>query len=161
MEAQRRFYAYDHLKELRQLVAKAEAPEKISRLIQVYQDTLGYRIVQEAETAKIALGVEAHHTAQINLKAELLDIPISQAQMEEAIEFPLRSITQLVQESIRQAGTQPDVVYITGGSAQSPILRQALKAVLPDTPIASGDFDGSVTYGLARWAKVCFRLSSR
>ncbi|MFK0572380.1 Hsp70 family protein [Endozoicomonas sp.] len=157
VEAQRRFYVYDNLKTLKQLVGKAKEPEKVSRLIQVYQDRLGYRIVQEAEDTKIALGQTSHSTARVNLTTELLEIPVSVAQMEDAIENPLRSIKTLVQESMIQSGVKPDAVYITGGSARSPILRKALKSVLQDTPIVSGDFDGSVTSGLARWADICFK----
>lgn len=88
---------------------------------------------------------------------EFLEIPVSVAQMEESIARSLRSIKGLVQESMKQSGVKPDVIYITGGSARSPILRKAVQSVLTDTSIISGDFDGSVTSGLARWADICFK----
>ncbi|WP_062263697.1 molecular chaperone [Endozoicomonas arenosclerae] len=157
VEAQRRFYAFNNLSDLKQTVARAESPEKVGRLLRVYQDTLGYRIIQEAENTKIALGEQPAYNAQIDLKTELLDIPVDAAQMEEAIATPLRGITSLIQDSIVQAGVKPDSVYITGGAARSPILRAAVAEVLPDIPIANGDFDGSVTSGLARYAEHCFK----
>ncbi|WP_236631541.1 FGGY-family carbohydrate kinase [Endozoicomonas numazuensis] len=157
VEAQRRFYAYDNLGVLKQTVAKAEHPEKVGRLLRVYQDTLGYGIIQEAENTKIALGESGLHTALIDLKTEQLSIPVDVDEMEEAIVTPLRGITSLVTESIKQAGVRPDSIYITGGSARSPIIRKALAEVLPDTPIVNGDFDGSVTSGLARYAELCFK----
>ena len=157
VEAQRRFYAYDNRKELQILAANAQSPEKVSRLLRVYDDTLGHRIIQEAENAKIALGKTDNYSAAIDLKTEMLDIPVSVLQMEEAITAPLADIANLVRESIIQSGTEPDVVYITGGSARSPILRETIKAALSDVPIVSGDFEGSVTSGLARWADLCFR----
>lgn len=157
VEAQRRFYAHDNLNTLKQLVINAKKPDMVSRLVQVYENTLGYQIVQEAEYTKIALGQMNNTTASVDLTTELLEIPVSVAQMEDAIANSLRSIKTLVQESITQSGVKPDVVYITGGSARSPILRTAIKSILQDTPIVSGDYDGSVTSGLARWADLCFK----
>lgn len=157
VEAQRRFYAHDNLKALTRLVANAKEPEKVRRLIQVYQNTLGHRIVQEAEDTKIALGGMDQYTSTIDLTSELLTIPVNVSQMQDAIESALRGIKKLIQESLVQSGVKPDVVYITGGSARSPILREAIQSVLHDTPIVSGDFDGSVTSGLARWAELCFQ----
>ena len=48
------------------------------------------------------------------------------------------------------------MVYLTGGSARSPLIRRALAQQLPGTEIAGGDDFGSVTAGLARWAQVIF-----
>ena len=50
-----------------------------------------------------------------------------------------------------------DVIYLTGGSARSPLIKKALAQQLPGIPIAGGDDFGSVTAGLARWADVVFR----
>ena len=50
----------------------------------------------------------------------------------------------------------PDVVFMTGGSAYSPILRNAISSVIPDVPIVNGDNFGSVASGLARWSKIVF-----
>ena len=51
---------------------------------------------------------------------------------------------------------KPDVIYLTGGSARSPLIKKALAEQLPGIPIAGGDDFGSVTAGLARWAQVVF-----
>lgn len=51
----------------------------------------------------------------------------------------------------------PDVVYLTGGSARSPLLRALLQQQLPGIPLVSGDDFGSVTAGLTRWANILFR----
>ncbi len=78
--------------------------------------------------------------------------------MAEAVEAPpFNKIRALINDIQRQAATKPDVVYLTGGSARSPMLRQSIKAVFPDIPIVSGDYFGSVTAGLARWSDLCFR----
>ena len=46
---------------------------------------------------------------------------------------------------------------MTGGTARSPILRQCIEQQLPNIPIVSGSYFGSVTAGLARWGERCYR----
>mgnify|MGYP000011730197 CR=1 FL=1 len=157
VNAQRSFYAYENLDALKQLKIEARHPEKIARLIQVYQKSLGHMVVGEAEKAKIALSDAQQCTASINLLNEVVDVPLMLEQMEQAITEPMRQVNGLIRDILEQSDVKPDVVYITGGSSRSPVIRKAVKALLPDTPIVSGNYMGSVTEGLARWADLCFR----
>jgi hypothetical chaperone protein len=43
-------------------------------------------------------------------------------------------------------------VYVTGGSGQSPIIRQAIAQTLGDIAVVDGDHFGSVASGLTVWA---------
>ena len=63
----------------------------------------------------------------------------------------------LAEDAITSAGTQPDIIYLTGGSAQSPLLKQALQQTLGDIPMLNGDNFGSVTSGLTKWADKLFK----
>ena len=76
---------------------------------------------------------------------------------EQAIERPLQKIIGLLTETIAQGQTRPDVVYVTGGTGQSPSVRRAVRAALGDIPIAQGDAFGSVVSGLAYWAEKIYR----
>lgn len=118
---------------------------------------MGYVLVKEAEKTKIALGDSPNHSASINLRTEQIEIPISWEQMKEAIQAPTQKIKALVEEAVKQGGIQPDVVYMTGGSARSPVLRDAVSSILPNSPIVSGNYFGSVTSGLARWSDLYFK----
>ena len=62
-----------------------------------------------------------------------------------------------VQLALENSSEKPDIIYLTGGSARSPLIKNALAEQLPGIPIAGGDDFGSVTAGLARWAQVVFR----
>jgi hypothetical chaperone protein len=84
-------------------------------------------------------------------------IPLTPEAISAAIEEPVNRIKRLIEEVLAQSAVKPDVIYVTGGSARSPILREAVKNVLPETEIVSGNYFGSVTAGLARWADLCFR----
>ena len=81
---------------------------------------------------------------------------ISQQGLEEALNQPLARIMEQVKLALESSHETPDVIYLTGGSARSPLIKKALAAQLPGIPIAGGDDFGSVTAGLARWAQVVF-----
>lgn len=157
VEAQKAFYSRANLSALTRLQQDAKEPEKIARLLEVYHQTLGYSLVRKAEEAKIALSDNSAYLAQIALISNVLEINIQQEQMVEAIESPKSKMIELVKEAVIQGGVQPDAVFITGGSARSPILHQAIAQELPNIPIVKGDDFGSVTAGLARWAETCFK----
>ncbi|MDU0352663.1 molecular chaperone [Paraglaciecola aquimarina] len=154
--AQKTFYSRSNLRTLKAMQSSATQPDKLARLIEVYQNTLGHSIVAEAERVKIALSDCGNYTATIQLPSDSLSIPVSLQQMEKSIYWPVRKIQKLVKETLAQAATQPDEIFITGGSARSPIVRETIKSVVGDVPIANGDYVGSVTSGLARWADLCF-----
>ncbi len=156
VSAQAKFFAKENLKDLKHLHKEAAEPEKLARLLSVYHDTLGYSLVKKAEEAKIALSDSQVFTAQLKVLSELIDVDIRLEEMIEAIEVPKSKMVELVSEAVTLGGTKPDVIFMTGGSARSPILRSAVEQVLPNIPVVSGNYFGSVTAGLARWAKVCF-----
>lgn len=154
--AQTEFYSASNFKALDQLRRDAAEPEKLLHLLRVYHETLGYQLVRKAEECKIALSDAPSYRVELDSLSELLDVSVSQQDMAAAIESPRVKMSQLVTEAIQQSGKKPDVVYMTGGTARSPILRACIEQQLPDVPVVSGSYFGSVTAGLARWAEHCF-----
>ncbi|OEF24244.1 molecular chaperone [Vibrio rumoiensis] len=154
--AQKDFYEVANLKALKLLQKEAQEPEKLARLLAVYQHTLGYQIVRKAEETKIELSDSDKHSLIMPVASEMLKMDIDLQQMIEAVDTPTQKMMDLVTEVMAQASKKPDVIFMTGGSARSPFLRQALEAQLPNVPIVSGNYFGSVTAGLARWAQTVF-----
>ncbi len=157
VSAQAKFFSRENLADLKRLHKEAREPEKLARLLAVYHDTLGYSLVKKAEEAKIALSDTARAIAQIKVLSELLEVEIQREAMIEAIDVPKTKMIELVTEAVTLGGVTPDVIFMTGGSARSPILRAGVEQALPNVPIVSGNYFGSVTAGLARGAQVCFR----
>ncbi|WP_133471452.1 molecular chaperone [Paraglaciecola marina] len=155
--AQKTFYSRANYRELKSMQSSAKQPDKLARLIEVYDNTLGHSIVAEAERTKVALSSKDSFTANLQLASENIAIPVSAQQLEKSIYRPVLKIQKLVQETLAQTHVQPDEIFITGGSARSPLLRAAIKSVVGNIPIANGDYEGSVTSGLARWADLCFK----
>ncbi|WP_026344687.1 molecular chaperone [Oceanimonas smirnovii] len=147
------FYSAANGRFLQQLVRDAAEPALVSRLLRVQKHKLSYRVVNAAEQSKIAF------TEQTRQRIELCDIDnnlsleLSRDDFAQACQRELGRITSLMQSAITEAGTQPEVVFVTGGTAKSPVLKRFLQRAFPHTPIVVGDHFGSVTAGLTRWAR--------
>ena len=157
VQAQRQFYSQENYKQLKLLSKQVSEQHNLLRLLEVHQGTLGYAIVREAEQAKISLSNKTSCRAEIQLIKEILCCNITRGQVEQALSTPIEKMTALVTEAIKQGSTNPDVIYLTGGSARSPIITKAIESMVPNTPVVGKDYFGSVTSGLARWAALIFK----
>ncbi|WP_024142787.1 molecular chaperone [Salmonella enterica] len=151
------FYSSANGRLLNDLVRNARAADKVALLLTIWRQRLSYRLVRCAEESKIALSGQADVTARLPFISDDLAVAISQQGLEAALDQPLARILEQVQLALDSAQEKPDVIYLTGGSARSPLIKKALSEQLPGIPVAGGDDFGSVTAGLARWAEVVFR----
>jgi hypothetical chaperone protein len=62
-----------------------------------------------------------------------------------------------MQDAVHQAGVTPDLIFVTGGSAKSPVIREAVSQVMGEIPLLDGDHFGSVVSGLTEWAQRIYR----
>ncbi|ACS85411.1 molecular chaperone [Musicola paradisiaca] len=154
--AQNEFYSAACGKLLRELVQTAREPAQVQHLLTVWRQRLSYRLVRLAEEQKIALSEQPHSQATLSFINDALSTQISVGQLQDAIEQPLEHIRLQLERVQETSHTKPDIIYLTGGSARSPLLRTAITQSLPGVPLASGDDFGSVTAGLARWAQTLF-----
>ncbi|HCJ6374886.1 molecular chaperone [Citrobacter sp. RHBSTW-00671] len=155
--AQSDFYSAANGRLLNDLIRDAREADKVALLLKVWRERLSYRLVRSAEESKIALSDQTNVTAALPFISDALATAISQQGLEAALNQPLARILEQVQLALDNAQEKPDVIYLTGGSARSPLIKKALAEQLPGIPIAGGDDFGSVTAGLARWAEVVFR----
>ena len=142
---------------LEQLQRDCAEPQLIERLIRLRENKQNQQLVRSAEESKIALSEQDPVAPDLSYIEPGLTTQISAVQLEQAIARPLERITRLMEEAIAQAGEQPDVIFVTGGSARSPLIRQAVASTLGDIPILDGDHFGSVTAGLTEWADKIYR----
>lgn len=137
---------------LNQLLLDCSEPHLIKRFIKLRNDKQNYHLVRSAEQAKIALSSTDLHNIDLAYIEAGLATAVGRDDFASAIERPLQKMTDLMDEAVKQAGCLPDLIFITGGSAQSPVLRQAIEQKLGKIPVLDGDHFGSVTAGLTRWA---------
>lgn len=138
--------------DLKALRHEADRPELIDRMIRVIHDRQGHALAMEVERVKIALSGDA--AARLML-APLTGGPNPMARrdrFEAAVEAPVARIATLIGQTLAEAGLGADrigTVFLTGGSAQLPVLRATVAAALPAARLATGDMLGSVGTGLA------------
>lgn len=150
------FYSQANYRYLQTLQRDTTQPDIFARLLKVHQQKLSHRLVNGAEQAKISLTELDSQSICLDDLAENLQVDVDRALMLQASSAQLKQIGQLMQECVLQANCQPDVIFVTGGTAKSPVLHKFLSEQMPNIPVIVGDHFGSVTVGLARWAEKIF-----
>ncbi|PSJ48189.1 molecular chaperone [Zobellella endophytica] len=153
---QTEFYSAANGRFLQQLIRDAEHPRLLRRLLTVQQQKLSYRVVNAAEQSKIALTDQMQQQVDLSDIDDGLTVNLDRDGFAKACKRELNAIAALMADAITQANCQPDVVFVTGGTAKSPVLNQFLKQQFQHTPIVIGDHFGSVTAGLTRWARTIY-----
>ncbi|OUR63044.1 molecular chaperone [Colwellia sp. 39_35_sub15_T18] len=154
---QTEFYSAKNRRELMQLSRDAKETAIIERLITVHDHKLSYQLVNAAEQAKIALSELDSQEVRLDYIDDGLQATLDKNILAQANQRTLASIGELMQATVEQAQCQPDVIFVTGGTAKSPVLSNFIQQQMPHTPIIIGDHFGSVTSGLARWAEKTFK----
>ncbi len=154
---QTEFYSAKNRRELMQLARDAKETAMLERLITVHDHKLSYQLVNAAEQAKIALSEDDSQEIDLDYIADGLKAGVDKHILSQANQRTLASIGELMQATVAQAQCQPDVIFVTGGTAKSPVLSKFIQQQMPNTPIIIGDHFGSVTSGLARWAEKTFQ----
>jgi len=150
------FYSAANGRYLTELALDAKCPKEIARLIKVYKEKLSYQVVNDAERAKIRLSDQTNHTIDLSYIDDNLSALVDQNTLLTANQRELSAIGELMHECVRQASCQPDVIFVTGGTAKSPVLAKFLQNQFPHKKLVVGDHFGSVTAGLARYAQLMF-----
>lgn len=151
------FYSASNGRFLKTLQQDAQQPELISRLIKLYRDRQSYQLVNSAENAKIALSDNTNHQVDLSFLEKSLSQDLSRACFSGACNKELHAIAKLMHEAVKQAECKPDVVFVTGGTAKSPVISEFIKQEFGGIDVVIGDHFGSVTAGLTRWSERIFR----
>ena len=154
---QTKFYSAKNRRDLMQLARDAKETALVERLITVHDHKLSYQLVNAAEQAKIKLSAQDSQVISLNDIDNDLQTQVDRATFKQANNRTLASIGDLMQSAVKQAQVQPDVIFVTGGTAKSPVISDFIQQQMPDTQVVIGDHFGSVTSGLARWAEKIYR----
>ncbi|NVK23977.1 MAG: molecular chaperone [Gammaproteobacteria bacterium] len=156
VNAQTEFYSAKNGRLLQELKRDAKHPELLSRLLHVFDNKLSYQLVNCAERAKIGLTEHESNVIDLSFLGADLQQNVDRELLLNASINQLNSVAQLMHEAVDAAQCQPDVVFVTGGTAKSPVLNQFIQNEFQQAPIVIGDHFGSVSSGLARWSERIF-----
>ncbi|WP_286232728.1 molecular chaperone [Thalassotalea sediminis] len=151
------FYSAANGRFLQSLQRDAEQPELVSRLYKLYRERLSYQLVNSAERAKISLSNSDKHSVDLTFLDQTLMQSVDRALFQQACNKELQVISRLMRDTMVQANCSPDVIFVTGGTAKSPVISEFIKQQFTDAELVIGDHFGSVTAGLTRWASKIFR----
>lgn len=156
-------YAPRKTAEVRGLMADADRPDLVGRLVEAVETRAGHAIAMEVEAAKIALSAAPAHRLMLK---DLIGGPnpmATRARFEETLVGGLARIAALITEVLAEAQIAPTAigsVFMTGGSSGLPALHRLVETLCPGVPIATGDMLGSVGAGLALEARRVFGPAS-
>lgn len=152
VNAQATFVSESTRREISLYLDQAQDTRKVQRLHTLHADRLTVRLNRSAELAKIHLS----DRDPVNLPLRYIEpefvIPISRYDLRESIDYELDVFLSLMKEVEKQASVAPDIVYVTGGTAKSPIVEEWIRSSYRDVEIVVGNAFGSVASGLTTWA---------
>jgi len=155
--AQTEFYDLKTQLLLERLSRDTTEPALLKRFSAMRTAKKNFAVVRLAEDTKIALSSAASVAADLGFIETDFSIHCSAERFAVASDMLLQKITTLIADAMNQAGTTPDLVYLTGGSAKSPLIQQAIRRLLgEEIPLVDGDHFGSVATGLGVWAQRVF-----
>lgn len=127
-------------------------PERLERFLDVLEHFSGHDVAYQVEAAKIALSGAAQAKIDLAMLEDPLTLSATRPQFEEAAAASLGSITSSLGDTLAAAGVKSSDVttlVMTGGAAQMPLLRSALRDQLPAATLYEADAFASVASGLA------------
>lgn len=155
--AQAEFYDVKTGYLLEKLIRETTEKPLLSRFIKMRNQKKNFAVVREAELGKIVLSAKSHYSFPLDFIEADLAPECSAATYAEVAAQLIQKVAGLIHEATEQAGTQPHIVYMTGGSAKSPLIRQLVQGLFGnEVAIVDGDHFGSVAAGLGVWAERVF-----
>ena len=148
VNAQARFASAATGEALADYARRARERDKVERLLRLQETGGSFRFNRAAEDTKIALSEADEASVDLPWLDAGLALEATRGDLGWAATPLLDAIGDLAAEVGRQAGTSPDVVFVTGGTALSPVVADGLRARLGDVELVVGDLFGSVATGL-------------
>jgi hypothetical chaperone protein len=144
--------APDTMRLLKSLLTQAVAPEKIAALIHLVEEDLGYQLHRAVQATKVALSSQEKARFLFEQSEIRIDQMVSRASFEKWIARHLKAIAQTVEELFASCGLKPaevDRVFLTGGSAFVPAVRNIFAERFGAEKLIGGSEFTSVAKGLA------------
>jgi hypothetical chaperone protein len=142
----------DILNMLKSVEAQALKPHKISALLYLINEDLGYQLHQAVQSTKVQLSASQEAAFHFDDGDLVIDTSVKRKDFERWIGDELLMIEDCVERILARAGVAPqevDVVFLTGGSSFVPAVRSIFELRFGTGRIRSGHEFTSVARGLA------------
>lgn len=145
-------YNWQASRSLREMRNDARSPHLVERLIDLVNARQGHALAGAVEAAKVSLSSLDTHDLRVPAGASRFDVALTREAFIEAISQSVESVEAALRDCLALAGVASadiSTVFLTGGSASIPFVRQRLAPIFANARIVQGDVFGSVGTGLA------------
>ena len=145
-------YNYQNIKIIKNTLVEAHEPQKYARLLEVYENKLGHRLLAEAEDSKINLTKQQTDERVLSFISDKPSIISNQEDFNQAISEDFAKIEETVSDCLKQANVRKqdiNLLILTGGSTEIPFIKKQLCRLFPQAEISEENKLASVGYGLA------------
>lgn len=145
-------YSKNVIEQIKKTVYLATEPAKINRFVNLLEQEEGHALLNVVEDSKMALTTKENIRVHLDFMPDFPLLNIARKQFEEVIENNLNKITNSINECVLNAQIKHNdiqMIILTGGSTEIPIIQQKVKALFPHAIISQGNKLSSVGLGLA------------
>jgi len=153
-------YTPQQRREMGLILREAHAPEKLARFAAVLEHETGHKLLATVEETKIALTTETAVTARLDFIEAGLAAETDRSGFNHAIGGNMADILSALESCLKEAQTAAakiDIVILTGGPTETPLLQEAIRARFPQAEISEDERMASVALGLGHDAYRVFR----
>lgn len=144
--------ASNEFREMKKLLPRARAPQKIGRFVSLVEEDQGYPLYRAISGVKMQLSQAESATLRFAPLGEDFEVKISRAEFESWIGDDLARIERALQDTLDASGLAEgdiDQVFLTGGTSFTPSVRVLFERRFGAPKINSGDELVSIAHGLA------------
>lgn len=149
-------YNYQTQQAIQSIAQHALDPKPVYRLLKVIEKQQGHRILNEVEQAKCQLSTVEQTHLDFHFIEENFTISTTKQQFETVIQDKAEQLLQTIASTLKDAGLQAnaiDSLFFTGGTAQTPYIREKIQSYFAKAKLVQGDVFSSVGKGLILEAK--------
>lgn len=142
-------------REIADILKASHAPEKLARFAAILEHETGHKLLGTVEDTKIALTATAQTEAPLDFIERGLCAPVSRGDFNRAIAADMDDILNCMSACLADAqigAGDIDIVILTGGPTETPLLQEAVRAHFPAAQISEDERMASVAIGLGHAA---------
>lgn len=153
-------YTPQQRREMALILREAHAPENLSRFMRVLELESGHNLLAAVEETKIALTAQTSAAAPLGFIEEGLTAEVTRGDFDRAIGGNMADILVAMDDCLQSArvdAAKIDIVILTGGPTETPLLQDAIRARFAQADISEDERMASVALGLGHDAFRVFR----
>lgn len=140
-------------------IAQEAAHFKFDRLLEVLHHQLGHKLLDYIEESKILLSQKTSFGLHLDFLKQNPALTLKKSDFEKAVASVVEALQKPLRECLEMAQLSPekiDLVILTGGSTEIPLLNQTFKSFFPEATFSEENKLSSVAEGLTYTAQRLF-----